>query len=156
MEVEGGAPAAAPAQPAGDAMELEKVRAHSPRTRPLSKGSAQLFFCRVQQASEGAEKTAEQQPEEKKMDEELPKQQGPEQEAEEKKDEATETSAAAAAKEPAVRGPRCSFAGKLHSPTLARVMQRLVQPGQGRGDARCLSCRPRGRKARADGAANGS
>jgi paired amphipathic helix protein Sin3a len=78
MEVEGGAPAAAPAQPAGDAMELEK-------------------------ASEGAEKTAEQQPEEKKMDEELPKQQEPEQEAEEKKDEATETSAAAAAKEPAVK-----------------------------------------------------
>ncbi|ELR12555.1 paired amphipathic helix protein sin3, putative [Acanthamoeba castellanii str. Neff] len=78
MEVEGGAPPAAPAQPAGDAMELEK-------------------------ASEGAEKTAEQQPEEKKMDEELPKQQEPEQEAEEKKDEATETSAAAAAKEPAVK-----------------------------------------------------
>jgi hypothetical protein len=76
------------------------------------------------------------------MDEELPKQQEPEQEAEEKKDEATETSAAAAAKEPAVRRPLCSFAGKasftdkLHSPTLARVMQRLVNgKGQGRGDA---------------------
>jgi D-alanyl-D-alanine carboxypeptidase len=142
MEVEGGAPAAAPAQPAGDAMELEKVRAHSSRrlfSKTFKQGdSAQLSsFCRVQQASEGAEKTAEQQPEEKKMDEELPKQQEPEQEAEEKKDEATETPVA---KEPAVRKPLYSFAGKASftdkcTHRLSCVMQRLAQPGQGRGDA---------------------
>ena len=126
MEVEGGAPAAAPAQPAGDAMELEKVRARSSSSpRPLSKGTQLncFLFCPFQQASEGAEKTAEQQPEEKKMDEELPKQQEPEQEAEEKKDEATETSAAA--KEPAVRRPLCAFAGKAPSRTSALTDSRV-------------------------------